>query len=141
DDKQLYRGAWGSWYANLTTGQTEHALPLANELVEIGERLADQALMLEAYHSRWATSHVLGLNDTTLADTQRGISLYVADRHHAHTYDYGGHGTGVCARAHCADTLLVTGHAAPAVEKSPSAPSARPPPPAPPTPAPPPSSS
>ena len=121
EDKQLFRAAWGSWYANLTTGKTEHALPLANELVEIGERLADQALMLEAYHSRWATSHVLGLNDTTLADTQRGISLYVADRHHAHTYDYGGHDTGVCARAHCAVTLWITGHADQAVEMSLSA--------------------
>src|SRR5262245_5844815 len=110
DDKQLFRAAWGSWYANLTTGKTEYALPLANELVEIGERMGDQALMLEAYHSRWATSHVLGLNATTLADTQRGISLYVAERHHAHTYDYGGHDTGVCARAQCAITLWITGH-------------------------------
>lgn len=121
EDKQLFRAAWGSWYANLTTGKTEHALPLANELVEIGERLGDQALMLEAYHSRWATSHVLGLNNTTLADAQRGISLYVADRHHAHTYDYGGHDTGVCARAHCALTLWITGHPEQAIEMSLSA--------------------
>jgi len=100
---------WGSWYTNLIPGRTEYALGLANELVELAERLADPDLMLEAYHSRWATSHVLGLNSITLADAERGIALYDADRHHAHTYDYGGHDTGVCAYAHSAITLWVIG--------------------------------
>jgi predicted ATPase len=100
---------WGSWYTNLITGQTEQALGLANELVEVAERLADPDLMLEAYHSRWANSHVLGLNSITLADTQRGIALYDAGRHHAHAYDYGGHDTGVCAYAHSAITLWISG--------------------------------
>lgn len=109
DDKKLFRAMWGSWYANLITGQTEQALGLANELVEVAERLADPDLMLEAYHSRWANSHVLGLNSITLADTQRGIALYDSDRHHAHAYDYGGHDTGVCAYAHSAITLWVSG--------------------------------
>ena len=54
DDKKLFRAMWGSWYANLITGQTEPALEIANELVEVAERLADPDLMLEAYHSRWA---------------------------------------------------------------------------------------
>ena len=60
DDKKLFRAMWGSWYANLITGQTEQALGMANELVEVAERLADPDLMLEAYHSRWANSHVTG---------------------------------------------------------------------------------
>jgi class 3 adenylate cyclase/predicted ATPase len=109
DDKNLFRAMWGSWYTNLITGQTEQALGLANELVEVAERLADPDLMLEAYHSRWANSHVLGLNSITLADAQRGIALYEPDRHHAHAYDYGGHDTGVCAYAHSAITLWVSG--------------------------------
>jgi class 3 adenylate cyclase/predicted ATPase len=109
EDKQLFRAMWGSWYTNLIIGQTEQALGLANQLVEVAERLADPNLMLEAYHSRWANSHVLGLNSIALADTQRGIALYDADRHHAHTYDYGGHDTGVCAYAHSAITLWVSG--------------------------------
>jgi class 3 adenylate cyclase/predicted ATPase len=109
DDKQLFRAVWGSWYTNLTTGQTEQALPLANELVAVAQRLADQALILEAHHSRWATSHVLGLNAATLADTERGIAIYTEERHHAHTYDFGGHDTGVCARAHNMMTLWITG--------------------------------
>ena len=78
---------------------------MANELVEVAERLGDPDLMLEAYHSRWANSHVLGLNSITLADTERGIALYDPERHHAHAYDYGGHDTGVCAYAHGAITL------------------------------------
>jgi class 3 adenylate cyclase/predicted ATPase len=109
DDKKLFRAMWGSWYANLITGQTEQALEVANELVEVAERLADPDLMLEAYHSRWANSHVLGLNSITLADTQRGIALYDSERHHDHAYDYGGHDTGVCAYAHSALTLWVSG--------------------------------
>ena len=109
DDKKLFRAMWGSWYANLITGQTEQALGMANELVEVAERLADPDLMLEAYHSRWANSHVLGLNSITLADTRRGIELYDPDRHHAHAYDYGGHDTGVCAYAHSAITLWISG--------------------------------
>lgn len=109
DDKKLFRAMWGSWYANLIIGQTEHALGIANELVAVAKRLADPDLMLEAYHSRWANSHVMGLNSIVLADTQRGIALYDAERHHTHTYDYGGHDTGVCAYAHSAVTLWISG--------------------------------
>jgi class 3 adenylate cyclase/predicted ATPase len=109
DDKKLFRAMWGSWYTNLITGQTELALEIANELVEVAERLADPDLMLEAYHSRWANSHVLGLNPITLADAQRGIALYDPGRHHDHAYEYGGHDTGVCAYAHSAITLWVSG--------------------------------
>jgi class 3 adenylate cyclase/predicted ATPase len=109
DDKKLFRAMWGSWYANLIIGQTEHGLGIANELVDVARRLADSDLMLEAYHSRWANSHVMGLNSIVLADTQRGIALYDAERHHTHTYDYGGHDTGVCAYAHGAVTLWISG--------------------------------
>jgi predicted ATPase len=35
--------------------------------------------------------------------------LYAPQRHHAHAYDYGGHDTGVCAYAHTAITLWVSG--------------------------------
>jgi predicted ATPase len=118
DDKKLFRAMWGNWYTNLITGQTEQALGMANELVEVAERLADPDLMLEAYHSRWANSHVLGFNSSTLADTERGIALYDPERHHAHAYDYGGHDTGVCAYAHSAITLWVKGFAEKATEMS-----------------------
>jgi predicted ATPase len=109
---------WGNWYTNLITGRTEQALGMANELVEVAERLADPDLMLEAYHSRWANSHVLGLNSITLADTERGIALYDPERHHTHAYDYGGHDTGVCAYAHRAITFWVAGFAEKATHMS-----------------------
>jgi predicted ATPase len=91
---------------------------MANELVEVAERVTDPDLMLEAYHSRWANSHVMGLNSITLADAQRGIALYDPERHHAHAYDYGGHDTGVCAYAHSAITLWVSGFPEQAVQMS-----------------------
>jgi tetratricopeptide (TPR) repeat protein len=109
DDNRLFKALWGSWYIRSNSGRSEQALPLANELFKVAERLSNQDLMLEAYHSRWATSHLLGLNSVTLADTERGIALYEQDRHHAHAYDYGGHDTGVCAHAHKAITLWITG--------------------------------
>jgi class 3 adenylate cyclase/predicted ATPase len=109
DNRKLFRATWGNWYTNLITGQTERALGMANELVELAEQLTDSNLELEAYHSRWANSHVLGLNAMTLADTQRGLALYDPERHHAHAHDYGGHDTGVCAYAHRAITLWVSG--------------------------------
>jgi class 3 adenylate cyclase/predicted ATPase len=118
DDKKLFRAMWGNWYSNLITGRTEQALGMANELVELAERLSDPDLMLEAYHSRWANSHVLGLHSITLADSERGIALYNPERHHAHAYDYGGHDTGVCAYAHSAITLWVTGFAEKAAQMS-----------------------
>ncbi len=108
-DKQLFRALWGSWYTKITTGQTGPALGLANEMVDVGEQLADESLILEAHHSRWANSHVSGLIDATLADTERGIALYREDRHRAHAYEYGGHDTGVCAHAHRAVTLWIAG--------------------------------
>jgi class 3 adenylate cyclase/predicted ATPase len=109
DDRQLFRALWGSWFVKASVGQTEQALSLANELFEVAERLADRDLLLEAYHSRWATSQMLGLNSATLADTARGLALYESGRHHAHAYDYGGHDTGVCAYTHRAMTLWITG--------------------------------
>jgi len=109
DDDQLFKALWGSWYVRANTGRSEEALPLANELFTVAERLSNRDLMLEAYHSRWATSHLLGLNSVTLADTEHGIALYEQDRHHVHAYDYGGHDTGVCARTHRAMTLWIVG--------------------------------
>jgi class 3 adenylate cyclase/tetratricopeptide (TPR) repeat protein len=109
DSPQLFRALWGSWYCVHLTGETAKGLPLADELVSLAERLGDEDLMLEAYHSRWATSHTLGVNSTTLSDAERGMKLYQAARHHAHAYHYGGHDTGVCARAHGAMTLWITG--------------------------------
>jgi class 3 adenylate cyclase/predicted ATPase len=108
-DKKLFRAMWGNWFTKIITGQTEQALGIANELVTLAEQLDDLDLLLEAYHSRWANSHVLGLNSITLSDTARGLELYDSERHHAHTYDYGGHDTGVCAYAQRAITLWVTG--------------------------------
>jgi tetratricopeptide (TPR) repeat protein len=84
-------------------------LALADELVALAQRLSDHDLMLEAYHSRWASSHSLGLNGATFADVERGIALYDPERHRGHAYHYGGHDTGVCARAHGAMTLWMTG--------------------------------
>jgi class 3 adenylate cyclase len=109
DDDQLFKALWGSWYVRANTGRGEEALPLANELFEVAERLSNRDLVLEAHHSRWATSHLLGHNSVTLADTERGIALYEQDRHHAHAYDYGGHDTGVCACTHRAMTLWIVG--------------------------------
>src|SRR5215475_15632824 len=79
-NKQLFRALWGSWYAKVTKGETRLALALANELVDVGEQLGDEALIREAHHSRWGTCHVSGLVATTLADTERGIALYREDR-------------------------------------------------------------
>jgi predicted ATPase/class 3 adenylate cyclase len=120
-DKKLFRAMWGNWYTKIITGQTEQALGIANELVAVAEQLADLDLLLEAYHSRWANSHVLGLNSNTLADTERGLRLYDPERHHAHAYDYGGHDTGVCAYAHSAITLWVMGFPEKATQMSISA--------------------
>jgi predicted ATPase len=117
-DKQLFRALWGSWYAKVTKGETKPALALANELVEVGEQLGDEALILEAHHSRWGTCHVSGLVVTTLADTERGIALYREDRHRLHAYEYGGHDTGVCAHAHRAVTLWIAGFPEQAVRAS-----------------------
>jgi class 3 adenylate cyclase/predicted ATPase len=120
-DKKLFRAMWGNWYTKIITGQTEQAHEIANELVTVAEQLADPDLLLEAYHSRWANSHVLGFNSNTIADVERGIQLYDPERHHAHAYDYGGHDTGVCAYAHGAITLWVMGFPEKAAQMSISA--------------------
>jgi class 3 adenylate cyclase/tetratricopeptide (TPR) repeat protein len=118
DSTQLFRALWGSWYTTQVTGKGEQALVLADELVLLAQRLGDEDLMLEAYHSRWATSHTFGLNAATLADAERGMALYNPDRHHSHAYEYGGHDTGVCALAHGAMTLWVTGFPERALQRS-----------------------
>jgi predicted ATPase len=117
-NKQLFRALWGSWYAKVTKGETRLALALANELVDVGEQLGDEALILEAHHSRWGTCHVSGLVAATLADTERGIALYREHQHRLHAYEYGGHDTGVCAHGHRAVTLWIAGFPEQAVRAS-----------------------
>jgi class 3 adenylate cyclase/predicted ATPase len=109
DTRQHFRAVWGSWYAAQVKGNAEQGLGLADELVALAQRLTDEDLALEAYHSRWASSHTLGLNGATLSDIERGISIYDPARHRGHAYHYGGHDTGVCARTHGAMTLWITG--------------------------------
>ena len=100
---------WGSWYTNLPRVEPGKRLFWPKSSSKLRIQLADQDLILEAHHSRWATSHVTGLVSTTLEDTKRGIELYNPARHHAHAYEYGGHDTGVCAHAQRAVTLWIAG--------------------------------
>jgi class 3 adenylate cyclase/predicted ATPase len=106
--KSLARALWGSWYHAHALGSRD-SLTIADELVQVAEQLGDDALALEAYHARWASSFLAGRHAVTLADAERGVAMYDERRHHSHSYEYGGHDTGVCARAHYAIASWITG--------------------------------
>jgi class 3 adenylate cyclase/predicted ATPase len=109
DSAQLLEALWGSWFVEIHVGRAERACALADELVALAERLRDEDLMLEAYHSRWANSLQSGEVANSLSDMERGIALYVQERHHAHAYRYVGHDPGVCARGQSAIALWFAG--------------------------------
>ena len=108
DRTHLFPATWGIWCASNHLGRAE-ASRLADELIEIGRAQSDSGLLLEAYHAAWTSS----LRDRDLKSTYeyatRGIELYRPDRHHRHTFQYGGHDPGVCCRMVAAMTQCVRG--------------------------------
>jgi class 3 adenylate cyclase/tetratricopeptide (TPR) repeat protein len=97
DEKGLFKALWGSWFRANLSRDTNSARDRAEQLVAIGQRSKDEALLLEAIHCRWSTAFFRGDIARLLADGRDGIKKYDIERHRGLADEYGGHDPGVCA--------------------------------------------
>jgi class 3 adenylate cyclase/predicted ATPase len=111
DGKRLFAAIWGLWYNAFLDARITTSAPLADQLTNLGTRLGDEDLQLEAYHSRWATRFQLGDFASVSSDAGEGIVRYDPERHAAHRFSYGGHDTCTCAHGFSALVAAIAGQA------------------------------
>jgi len=99
DGPELFKAVWGLWMNDAMRQRFDGAGARAEELIGLSSRLNDEDLRLEAIHCRWSSALFRGEAALTLALASEGAALYVAERHHKFTHEYGGHDPGVCANS------------------------------------------
>ncbi len=98
DQRQLFQATYGLWQNAGGSGRLLAARPLAERLMQLAVRAADDGLHLQAHHSAWTTRWAAGEPAQAYMHTKEGFRLYDAERHRLHRHSYGGHDPGVCAR-------------------------------------------
>lgn len=111
DRPQFFPATWGLWYVRNHVDNMAEASSLADELIVIGNAQSDPGLLLEAYHSAWTSSFRGRDLKSTYDFARKGIEIYQPDKHHRHTYQYGGHDPGVCGRMVGATAQCLRGYA------------------------------
>lgn len=97
DNHGLFKSLWGLWFSANMGRRTGIARDRAEQLVELGRRSQNDALLLEAIHCRWSTAFFRGDIAKVLADGREGIKHYDIERHSRLGAEFGGHDPGVCA--------------------------------------------
>jgi predicted ATPase len=93
----LFKALWGLWFCANLSRRTATARDRAEQLVALGRKSGDEALLLEAIHCRWSTAFFRGDIARVLADGREGIRHYDSERHSRLGAEFGGHDPGVCA--------------------------------------------
>ena len=93
----LFKALWGLWFCANLSRRTATARDRAEQLVALGQKSGDEALLLEAIHCRWSTAFFRGDIERVLADGREGIRHYDSERHSRLGAEFGGHDPGVCA--------------------------------------------
>jgi class 3 adenylate cyclase/tetratricopeptide (TPR) repeat protein len=110
DQRQLFQATYGLWQNACGSGRVTAARPLAERLMQLAVRAADDGLHLQAHHSAWTTRWAAGEAAQAYAHTQEGFRLYDTERHRSHRHTYGGHDPGVCARMNCGHLEWLLGY-------------------------------
>jgi class 3 adenylate cyclase/tetratricopeptide (TPR) repeat protein len=97
DDYKLFKALWGLWFCANMNRRTGTARDRADQLVALGRRSQDEALLLEAIHCRWSTAFFRGDIAGLMIDSREGIRYYDFERHSRLGPEFGGHDPGVCA--------------------------------------------
>ena len=101
-----FTALWGSW--RITRNFVEKQR-IADELLTLAKRLADQKLELQAHHTQWATLFHLGKHDGCLRHVAKGLYLYNPADYRTHASMYGGHDPKVCGCGEAAFSLWLLG--------------------------------
>ncbi len=116
DDRARFAAVWGCW-ASLgnapdARGARYEQSSLADELTRVAERIGDPDLLLQAYHSAWATVGPMGHGKLIASHEhmRKGLPLYDLERHRGHALIYGGHDPAVCGYGQSAMTSWLLGY-------------------------------
>jgi class 3 adenylate cyclase/predicted ATPase len=107
---RLFPVLWGLCRFYDARGELKKAHELGDQLFSVAQNLNDPALLLEAHHTRWSTSFILGELDSVEHHSQCGLSLYDPQQHFHLALRYGGHDSGVCGRQMRAKALWLLGY-------------------------------
>ena len=106
----LFKALWGLWFCANLSRRTATARDRAEQLVALGRKSGDEALLLEAIHCRWSTAFFRGDIARVLDDGRKGIRHYDSERHSRLGAEFGGHDPGVCAHVVLGLGLAQFGH-------------------------------
>ena len=102
-EPQLFEATWGLYLNAGNSRQFDTAKTLGDELLAIGDRLADDDLRLEGLHHRWGLSFFTGDTAKMTEQAHEGVRRYDPLRHHRFAHVFAGHDPGVCA--HCIEAI------------------------------------
>jgi class 3 adenylate cyclase/predicted ATPase len=96
--RQRFEALYGVWQCNAVAGGIFAARPFSEQLLRMTESERDGGLRLQAHHSGWSTSIMIGEPARAHEHACAGRRLYDPEKHSSHRLIYGGHDPGVCAR-------------------------------------------
>lgn len=102
-EPQLFEATWGLYMNAGNSRRFDLAKALGDELLAIGDRLADDDLRLEGLHHRWGLSYYTGDTARMVERAHEGTGLYDPVRHHRFAHVFAGHDPGVCA--YCVEAI------------------------------------
>ena len=95
--------------AAYTTGDYAAARDIGERLLEAARSSEDSGRLVEAHHALWATFTAMGAPTAAIPHAERGVALYVRERHASQMFTYGGHDPGACCRYQLAFDLWLIG--------------------------------
>jgi len=114
DDQGRFAAIWGMWLSGAATGEERYLL--LDDMFQAARKLGDDALLLQAHHSAWATRIWRGELVVCHDHVRKGLSLYDQDRHRNHALLYGGHDPAVCGKGQGGVLLWLLGYPDQAVQ-------------------------
>jgi class 3 adenylate cyclase/tetratricopeptide (TPR) repeat protein/DNA-binding IscR family transcriptional regulator len=114
---ELFRVLFGLQAFYLVRAELKKARELAEQLLNLAQRVGDPALLLQAHEQLGIASASLGEPTVAREHCDQGIALYDPERHRSHTFVYG-QDPGVLCLAWAARTLWFLGYPDQALKRS-----------------------
>src|SRR5262245_5207678 len=109
DTPQLFSVLRGLWQFYNGRGAYQTAREVGEQCLQLAKHGHDTARLLEAHHTLWTTSFLMGELPFARTHLEQGLALYDPQQHRALAVRYG-HDPGVCCRGGAAVVLWLLGY-------------------------------
>ncbi|HZD09894.1 MAG TPA: hypothetical protein VE553_01020 [Candidatus Binatia bacterium] len=110
ESPQQFPALFGLWTYYTTRTEHKRAWELGEQLLHLAQNAHDEHLILQAHHSLWTSCFVIGEFVSARHSFEQGLDIYDPQRHHTHTFRYGGHDPGVCGGSFGGPILFCLGY-------------------------------